>query len=191
MWFRTCARYDLILETFTSKICSNHIMEVKKNDLQVQKVSKQILEGEQEILKKLIKWKRSFLTYLEKRNCRKLSEVSLFCLKSPERFKEKDAVKNAVMESLVAAALEFVKTGNYFYFNSFVSLFETVLLIWLNPLGSGVHSLYYQPHLIYPQYHTSICLLLCRSSRSEMFLTQQFLKFCKIHRKTSVLGFSF
>ena len=30
MWFRTCARYELILETSTSKICSNHIMEVKK-----------------------------------------------------------------------------------------------------------------------------------------------------------------
>ena len=70
-------------------------MEVKKNNLQVQKVNKEILEGEQEILKKLIKWKRSLLTYLEKRNCRKLSEVSLFCVKSHERFTEKDAVKNA------------------------------------------------------------------------------------------------
>ena len=58
--------------------------------------------------------------------------------------------KTRVMESLVATALEFIKTGNYFYFNSFISLFETVLFIWLNPLGPGVHSLYYQSHLIYP-----------------------------------------
>ena len=57
--------------------------------------------------------------------------------------------KTRVMESLVATALEFIKTGNYLDFNSFISLFQTVLLIWLNPLGPGVHSLYYQSHLIY------------------------------------------
>ena len=38
---------------------------------------------------------RSLLTDLEKRNCWKLPEVSWFCVKSHERFTEKDAVKNA------------------------------------------------------------------------------------------------
>ena len=69
--------------------------ESKKNNLLVQKLNKQILEGEQEILKRLIKWKSSLLTYLEKRNCRKLSEIFRFCVKSHERFTEKDALKNA------------------------------------------------------------------------------------------------
>ena len=70
-------------------------MKVKKDNLQVQKVNKQILEGEKEILKKLIKWKRSLLIYLEKRNCGKLSEISRFCAKSHKGFTEIDAVKNA------------------------------------------------------------------------------------------------
>ena len=70
-------------------------MKVKKDNLQVQKVNKQILEGEKEILKKLIKWKRSLLIYLEKRNCGKLSEISRFCEKSHKGFTEIDAVKNA------------------------------------------------------------------------------------------------
>ena len=70
------------------------------------------------------------------------------CTKFHKRFREKDAVKNAC--NGVATALEFIKTGNYFYFNSFISLLKTVLFIWLNPLGPGVHSSYYQSHLIYP-----------------------------------------
>ena len=41
--------------------------------------------------------------------------------KSHEGFKEKDAVKNAW--DGVAEALEFIQTGNYFYFNSFISFF--------------------------------------------------------------------
>ena len=36
-WFRKCVRYELILEIFTSKMCSNHVMKIK---LQVQKVNK-------------------------------------------------------------------------------------------------------------------------------------------------------
>ena len=54
-------------------------------------------------------------------------------------FKEKDAVKNAW--DGVVAALEFIQTGNYFYFDSFISCFETILFIWLNPLVPGVPNL--------------------------------------------------
>ena len=43
-------------------------------------------------------------------------------------------------------ALKFIKTGNYCYFNSFESLFETVLFI---SLGPSVHNLYPQYQLIY------------------------------------------
>ena len=41
--------------------------------------------------------------------------------RSLEGFKEKDAVKNAW--DVVAEALEFIQTGDYFYFNSFISFF--------------------------------------------------------------------
>ena len=41
--------------------------------------------------------------------------------RSLEGFKEKDAVKNAW--DAVAEALEFIQTGDYFYFNSFISFF--------------------------------------------------------------------
>ena len=41
--------------------------------------------------------------------------------RSLEGFKEKDAVKNAW--DVVAEALEFIPTGDYFYFNSFISFF--------------------------------------------------------------------
>ena len=41
----------------------------------------------------------------------------LLCDKSRKRFKEKDAVKNAW--DGVVTALEFILTGNYFYFNSY------------------------------------------------------------------------
>ena len=105
------------------------------------------------LLKKLKKWKRSLLTYLEKRNCQRLSEVSRFCTKS---------LKNAY--DGVAMALEFFTSGNYFCGNSFMALFE-FFFIWLNLLGPGVHSSYPQYNLIYPQYHSSICVSLCRISQ--------------------------
>ena len=41
--------------------------------------------------------------------------------RSLEGFKEKDAVKNAW--DVVAEALELIQTGEYFYFNSFISFF--------------------------------------------------------------------
>ena len=66
--------------------------------------------------------------------------------KSRKRFKEKDALKNAW--DGFATALEFIQTGNYFYFNSFISFFETVLFIWINPSVPGVPNLYPQYHLI-------------------------------------------
>ena len=53
MWFRKCVKCELILETFASKMCSNHITKRKKNKtLQVKKVNQKILESEQEILLK-------------------------------------------------------------------------------------------------------------------------------------------
>ena len=61
---------------------------------------------------KLKKWKRSLSTYLEKQNCRKLSEVSRFCAKSHKGFGKKDYVKNAC--DRVATTLEFINIGNYF-----------------------------------------------------------------------------
>ena len=65
--------------------------------------------------------------------------------KSHKRFKEKDAMKNAC--DGVATALEFIKTRNYFYFNSYyISFFEAVLFIWLNPLVPDVTNLYSQYH---------------------------------------------
>ena len=69
-------------------------------------------------------------------------------MKSHKGFREKDAVENAC--DGVAMVLKFIKTGNYFYFKSFISLFETVLFIWFNPLGPGVINLYPQYNLIYP-----------------------------------------
>ena len=39
-------------------------------------------------------------------------------------------------------ALEFIQTGNYFYVNPFISVFETILFIWLNPLVPGISNLY-------------------------------------------------
>ena len=74
-----------------------------------------------------------------------LSETALYD-KSHKGFKEKDAVKYAW--DGVVTALEFIPTGNYFYFNSSISFFETVLFIWPNPLVSGVPNLYPQYHLI-------------------------------------------
>ena len=72
-------------------------------------------------------------------------------LSGTEGFKEKDAAKNAW--DGVATALEFIQTGNYFYFNPFILFFETIVLIWLNPLVPGVPNLY-------PQYHLKFCLSL-------------------------------
>ena len=60
-----------------SKMCSNHITKRNNNTLQVKKMNKKFL------LKKWKKWKRSLLTYLEKRNCRKLSERFKFCTTIP------------------------------------------------------------------------------------------------------------
>ena len=117
------------------------------------------------------------MTYPEKRNCRKLCFLVLLEF-SYNGFRKKDAVKNAC--DGVATVLEFIKTGNYFYFNSFMSLFETVLFIWLSPLGPGVHNLYPQYNLIYPWYHPSICPSLWWSGHSKVFL--------KIHLK--ILNYS-
>ena len=49
-------------------------------------------------------------------------------------------------------ALEFIRTGNCFYFNLSISFFETetIFFIWLNPLVPGVTNLYPQIHLILP-----------------------------------------
>ena len=69
----------------------------------------------------------------------------VFYDKSHKGFKEKNAIKNAC--DGVATAFEFIKTPNYFYFNSFIPFFETVLFIWLNPLVPGVPNLYSQYHL--------------------------------------------
>ena len=60
--------------------------------------------------------------------------------------KEKDAVKNAWHG--VVKVLDFILTGNYFNFNSFILLFETMLFIWLNPLVPGIPNLDPQYHLI-------------------------------------------
>ena len=60
-------------------------------------------------------------------------------------FKEKDAFKN--VRDGVATVLESIQTV-YFYFNSFISFFETILFIWFNPLVPRVPSLYPQYHLI-------------------------------------------
>ena len=60
--------------------------------------------------------------------------------KSHKGFQEKDAVKNAW--DGVAMVLEFIQTGNYFYVNPFISVFETILFIWLSLLVSGVSNLY-------------------------------------------------
>ena len=48
----------------------------------------------------------------------------VFYDKSHKGFKEKNAIKNAC--DGVATAFEFIKTPNYFYFNSFIPFFETV-----------------------------------------------------------------
>ena len=66
--------------------------------------------------------------------------------KSHKGFKEKDAMENAW--DAVVTALEFIPAGNYFYFNSSISFFETIIFIWLNPLVPGVPNLYPQYHLI-------------------------------------------
>ena len=34
--------------------------------------------------------------------------------------------------------LEFIQTGNYFYVNPFIEVFETILFVWLNALVPGV-----------------------------------------------------
>ena len=52
--------------------------------------------------------------------------------KSNKGFKEKHAVKNAW--DGVATALQFMQTDTDFYFNPFISFFESILFIWLNPL---------------------------------------------------------
>ena len=64
-------------------------------------------------------------------NCRKLPEVSRFCT-----------------TSLTKGNARKMQVKNYFYFNSFISFFETILLIWLSPLVSGVPILYPQYNLI-------------------------------------------
>ena len=56
-------------------------------------------------------------------------------------------VKNAC--DGVAMALEFIKASKYLCFDSFMSLFESVLIIWFKPLGPSFHKLYHQYHLIY------------------------------------------
>ena len=65
--------------------------------------------------------------------------------KSHKEFKEKEA-KNAW--DGVVTALEFIPTGNYFYFISSNSFFESILFIWLNSLVPGVPNLYPQYQLI-------------------------------------------
>ena len=69
-------------------------------------------------------------------NCRNFSD---FVRHAPHRLNKKMLRK--------ITAFEFIQTGNYFYFNSFIS-FETVLFTWLNPLVPGVPNLYLQYHLI-------------------------------------------
>ena len=82
--------------------------------------------------------KRPLLTYLEKcRNCQKFCDF----VRSPMKGLKKNGV---------TVGLEFIKVDNYFYFDSFISFFETVLFTWHNQLESGVHNLYSQYHLIYP-----------------------------------------
>ena len=72
-------------------------------------------------------------------NCQRFA---ISCDKFRKGFKEKDAVKNAC--DGVVKVLEFIQTGNYFHFNSFISFFETILFIWLNPLVPGAPNLYPQ-----------------------------------------------
>ena len=64
--------------------------------------------------------------------------------KSHKGFKEKDAVKK-VWDG-VKTALEFIPTDNYFYFNSSISFYETILFIWFKPLVPSIPNLY-------PRYH--------------------------------------
>ena len=71
------------------------------------------------------------MTCLEKSSCQKLSEVFQICM-THNGFKEKDTVKNTC--DGVATALGFIQIGNYIYFNFFISFFQTVLFMWLNPL---------------------------------------------------------
>ena len=141
------------------------------------------------LLKKLKNWKRSLLTYLEKRNSRKLSEVFRFCTtkglkKSHKRFKEEDAMKNAC--DGVATALEFIKTRNYFYFNSFISFFETVLFIWLSPLVPGVPN-------FYPQYYLIVSFTIQKQSFSSQifFNIVAVLKISQYSQESTCVGVSF
>ena len=137
----------------------------------------------------MLDFKVKFLdfSFLEKRNYQKLSEVSRFCTKPHTGFRENDTVK----DDGVSTALEFIKTCNYFYFNSFISLFETVWFIWSSPLGPSVLNLYSQYHLIYLSYHPSICLSLCRSSRWEMFLKTDVLKVLQYSQENTCVGVCF
>ena len=73
-----------------------------------------------------------------------LRSFPVFYDKSHNGFKVKDAVKNAW--DGVVTALEFMPTGNYFYFNSSVSFF--ILLIWLNQLVPGVPNVHPPYHLL-------------------------------------------
>ena len=66
--------------------------------------------------------------------------------KSHKGFKENDAMKNAW--DAVVTTLEFIPIGNYFYFNSSILIFETILFISLSLLVPGVPNLYPQYNLI-------------------------------------------
>ena len=100
-------------------------------------------------MEKLKKWRKSLLTYLEKRrNCEKLSEVFRFCTTSLTQVLKTDVLKNAW--DGVATALGFIETGNHFYFNTFFSFFEKkvfIIFMWLNPLVPGARNLYSQYYL--------------------------------------------
>ena len=60
---------------------------------------------------------KAFLDISRKEELVKTVRSFPVCTKFHKRFREKDAVKNAC--NGVATALEFIKTGNYFYFNYF------------------------------------------------------------------------
>ena len=81
----------------TFKILTLNLKPHLKSQKTLKSHIKKFFISKEFLLKKLKKWKRSLLTYLEKRNCRKLSKVFRFCkgLKSRKVFKEKYVAKNA------------------------------------------------------------------------------------------------
>ena len=122
-WFRKCARYELILETCMSKMCWKYIMK-RKNEHFLSKNAEKVNSWrwtKNSHLKSWQKGKGFSWDIQRKETVENYRKFSSFVRQVSKGFKEKDDKKNAWDKRVTA--LEFIQTGNCFYFDSFISFF--------------------------------------------------------------------